>query len=259
MKKLLSLFCLIALLCGCSSNAVHDSFTAYRDKTAAQLYDKSIKEIKDGHYNRAVKQLEALSALYPFGAHAEQGLITLVYAYYQNDDAEEAQATADRYLALYPRGNYADYAYYMKGVIAFKQGFSWMQRKAGVDRAPRDLTNMKHAYLSFTQLVQDFPTSHYVPDAIARMRYIRNLFAEQEVGVAQFYYDKKAYVAAANRASNVVEHYDRSPWVIPALKIMVKSYRKLGLTAMANNTMKIFEASYPNSGTMKRLRSASKA
>jgi outer membrane protein assembly factor BamD len=86
------------------------------------------------------------------------------------------------------------------------------------------------------------------------MRYIRNLFAEQEVGIAQFYYDKKAYVASSNRASSVVEHYDRSPWVIPALKIMVKSYRKLGLTAMTNNTMKIFEASYPNAPELKRLK-----
>lgn len=254
MKKLLALLCVVVVLSGCSSNAIKDNLSAYRNKTAQQLYDASKKDLKHGHYNRAVKQLEALNALYPFGAYAEQGLITLVYAYYENDDAEEALATADRYLALYPRGSYADYAYYMKGVIAFKQGFSWMQRKANIDRAPRDLTDMKHAYLSFSELLQNFPHSNYVPDAVVRMRYIRNLFAKHEVGIAQFYYDKKAYVAAANRATGVVEHYDRSPWVIPALKIMVKSYRKLGLTTMANNTMKIFEASYPDSPVLKKLK-----
>lgn len=254
MKKLLVLLCLIGILCGCSSNAIKDDLSAYRNKTAQQLYDASKKDLKHGHYNRAVKQLEALNALYPFGAHAEEGFITLVYAYYENDDAEEALATADRYLALYPRGNYADYAYYMKGVIAFKQGFSWMQQKANIDRAPRDLTDMKHAYLSFNELIENFPESVYVSDAMVRMRYIRNLFAEQEVGIAQFYYDKKAYVAAANRATSVVEHYDRSPWVIPALKIMVQSYRQLGLTKMADNTMKIFEASYPHSPVLKKLK-----
>ena len=73
------------------------------------------------------------------------------------------------------------------------------------------------------------------------------------MGIAQFYYDQKAYVAAANRASTVVEHYDRSPSVIPALNIMVKSYRKLGLTQMANNTLRIFEASYPTSPVLKKL------
>lgn len=253
MKKIILVGLLAALLSACSSNTLHDSFSAYRNKTASELYHSSKKDLKDNHPNRAVKKLEALNALYPFGAYAEDGSINLVYAYYENDNADEALAAADRYLRLYPRGNYADYAYYMKGVIAFKQGFSWLQRKAGVNPAPRDLSYLKSAYLSFDQLVETFPQSPYVSDAIARMRYIRNLYAEKEVGIAKFYYGRKAYVAAANRANSVVMHYDRSPYVIPALTIMVKSYRKLGLTQMANNTLQIFEASYPHSRSLKRL------
>ncbi len=253
MKKILLLCLLATLISACSSNELHDSFTKYRNKTASELYHSSKKDLIHDHPNRAVKKLEALNALYPFGAYAEDGLINLVYAYYENDEADEALAAADRYLRLYPRGNYSDYAYYMKGVIAFKQGYSWMQRKAGVNPAPRDLSNLKSAYLAFNELVQSFPTSPYVPDAIARMRYIRNLYAEKEMGIANFYYERKAYVAAANRATDVVVHYDRSPWVIPALTLMVKSYRQLGLTEMANNTLKIFQASYPKSKNLKRL------
>lgn len=254
MRKILPIACLVALLSGCSSNALHDSFSAYRNQTASQLYHSSKKDLQKGHDNRAVKKLEALNALYPFGAYAEDGLINLVYAYYENDQADEAQAVADRYLRLYPRGHYSDYAYYMKGVIAFKQGFSWMQRKAGVNPAPRDLSNLKNAYLSFDELVQDFPQSPYVSDSIARMKYIRNLYAEKDVGIAKFYYNRKAYVAAANRANDVVVHYNRSPYVIPALVIMVKSYRQLGMTDMANNTMKIFEASFPHSKQLAELK-----
>lgn len=253
MKKILLLCSLATLLSACSSNELHDSYSAYKNETASQLYHSSKKDLIKGHPDRAVKKLEALNTLYPFGAYAEDGLINLVYAYYEDDQADEAMAEADRYLSLYPRGRYSDYAYYMKGVIAFKQGFSWMQRKAGVNPAPRDLSNVKTAYLSFNQLVLAFPQSRYVPDAIARMRYIRNLYAEKDVGIANFYYDRKAYVAAANRANDVVVHYDKSPWVVPALTIMVKSYRKLGLTQMANNTLRIFQASYPNSKALKRL------
>lgn len=253
MKKILLVCLLAALLSACASSELHDSYSAYKKETASQLYHESKKDLIKGHPNKAVKKLEALNALYPFGAYAEQGLINLVYAYYEDDEADEAMAAADRYLRLYPRGNYSDYAYYMKGVIAFKQGFSWMQRKAGVNPAPRDLSNLKTAYLSFNELVETFPQSPYVPDAIARMRYIRNLYAEKDVGIAQFYYDNKAYVAAANRANDVVVHYDKSPYVIDALNIMVKSYRKLGLNDMANNTLKIFQASYPNSKKLRKL------
>lgn len=253
MKKIILLSLLAALLSACSSNELHDSFTKYRNQTASQLYHSSKTDLIKDHPDRAVKKLEALNALYPFGAYAEEGLINLVYAYYQDDEPDEALAAVDRYLRLYPRGNYSDYAYYMKGVIAFKQGFSWLQRRVGVNPAPRDLSNLKSAYLSFDELVETFPQSPYVPDAIARMRYIRNLYAEKEMGIAKFYYERKAYVAAANRANDVVVHYDRSPWVIPALTIMVKSYRHLGLTQMANNTLKIFQASYPNSKCLKAL------
>lgn len=256
MKKIFLLllsFCFVAFLSSCSNETVHDSYSAFRNQTASQLYHTAKKEISGGHYNAAVKHLEALNALYPFGAYAESGLVNLVYAYYKNDANDEALAIADRYLRLYPQGHYSDYVYYMKGVVSFGLGFSWLQRKAGINPAPRDTSNLKEAYLSFSQLVQYFPQSPYVPDALARMRYIRNLFAEKEVGIASYYYSRKAYVAAANRASDVVVHYDRSPWVIPALSVMVKSYRKLGLTKLADNTMKVFGASYPNSKRYKKL------
>ena len=241
----------LLLLSACSDKGIHDSYAAYRDKTASQLYHTSKNDLQHGHYNRAVKKLEALNALYPFGAYAEQGSVNLIYAYYKNDDADEAQAAADRYLRLYPRGNYSDYAYYMKGVVAFQQGYTWLQRKAGVDRSLRDLSNLKDAYMSFNQLVVEFPESPYVPDAILRMRYIRNLYARHNLDLAQFYYDKRAYVAAANRAQEVVVHYDHSPSVVPALKIMIRSYRKLGLTTMADNTQKILSASYPKEARVK--------
>ena len=255
MKKILLplLVCAIGLLSACADNSLHDSYAAYRNQSASQLYFSSKKDLKTGHEDQAVKKLEALSTLYPFGAYSEEGLITLVYAYYKNDDVDEAMATVDRYLQLHPRGHYTDYAYYMKGTLAFNEGFSWLQRRLGVNAAPRDIRNLKQAYLAFNELLTSYPQSIYVPDAIKRMCYIRNLFAEKELGIAQFYYERRAYVAAANRASNVVVHYDRSPSVIPALAIMVKSYRTLGLTKEADNTLKIFQASYPNSPVLANL------
>ena len=42
------------------------------------------------------------------------------------------------------------------------------------------------------------------------MIYLRNMLAKYEINVAQFYMRRGAYVAAANRARNVVEHYSQS-------------------------------------------------
>src|SRR3990167_4899036 len=135
MKKLLLLTLVPLLLSACGDKGIHDSYSQYRNETAEQLYNEAKKELKHNRPDEAVNKLEAQSALYPFGAWAEQGLVNLIYAYYQNDNPDEALATADRYLRLYPRGNYSDYGYYMKGVVEFQHGFTWLQRKVGVDRA----------------------------------------------------------------------------------------------------------------------------
>lgn len=255
MKKILLLLLgsAVLLLTACSNEAIHSSYSAYSHLTARQLYVASKIDLKKGKYGHAVKTLEALNALYPFGPYSEEASANLIYAYYKNDDPDSAMAAADRYLRLYPRGHYADYAYYMKGVVALRQGLTWAQRKVGVALWPRDLTNAKTAYASFNELVTAFPDSVYTPDAILRMRYIRNIFAKRDATTAEFYYKRKAYVAAINRASNVVEHYNHSPSVINALAILVKSYRKLGMTKKANDTLKIFQASYPNAPQLKAL------
>lgn len=253
MKKIFALTLLAILLAGCSDKGINDSYSAYRDKTAAQLYQTGTANLKKQNYDSAAKNLEALNALYPFGAYAEEGQVNLIYAYYMNDDNDEALAIADRYLRLYPQGKYADYVYYMKGVIATGRGFTWVQKKLGVDPSTRDLSTYKDGYLAFSSLVRYFPNSQYVPDALIRMRFIRNILAEHELHIAQFYYERKAYVAAANRAKAVVEHYDGAPAVIPALALLIKSYRMLGLPTMAANTYAILQASYPDSREYRQL------
>ena len=255
MKNILFLFltAIAFFLTACADKGIHDSYSQYHDQTAKQLYTTAQKNIKHNRPDEAINKLEAQSALYPFGAYSEEGLVTLIYAYYLNDDFSEALATASRYLRLYPRGNDADYAYYMKGVISTNLGLSWTQRKAGINPVSRDLDGMKDAYFAFNQLVIGFPQSVYTPDALARMRYIRNLFAENAFDIAQFYYDREAYVAAANRATDVVMHYDGTPAVISALGLMIKSYRKLGMDTDANRAVAILQASYPNSSVCKSL------
>jgi len=64
--------------------------------------------------------------------------------------------------------------------------------------------------------------------------------------VAEYYYSRKAYVAAANRASNVVAHYDGAPTVPEALVLMAQSYKKLNMTTQLNETMRVIQYNYPN-------------
>lgn len=237
----------LILIVSCAEKIPPSPAQIYKNNTSQQLLAKGESAMDRGDYKQAVKYFEALDTLYPFGPVAQQGQIDSIYAYYKNDDVASALAAADRYIRLYPRSEHADYAYYMRGRINLGRGYNWMQRTFRVRRSERDLTYAKAAYIDFQNLIELYPNSYYAPDAHRRMIYIRNLVAQHELEVAEFYFVREAFVGAANRAMEVVEHYQGTPQVIPALAIMVKSYLALGEDQLANDALQVLLMNYPHS------------
>lgn len=255
MKRLsLLIVCFLTFLVGgCASNSLKDQYAKYRDQTAEQIFAKAEADMAKKHYTDAVEGFEALDVIYPFGVHAEQAQLDVIYAYYKNGKFSESQAAAERYIRLYPRGKHTDYAYYMKGRIQYEQGINWLQKQFKQDPAKSNMNDKKRAFVTFETLLSRYPNSPYAKDARLRMIYLRDLFAQQELLVAQYYMDKKAYVAAANRASIVVEHYPQTASVEPALVMLVKAYQALNLTSQATNTLRILKASFPDSPALAAL------
>jgi outer membrane protein assembly factor BamD len=244
---------LVFFIAGCSSKSISDEYANYRDQTSAQIFTKAEADMAKKHYSSAVEGFDALDAIYPFGPNSKQAQLDVIYAQYKNGDKPSALAAAGRYIRLYPRGQHTDYAYYMKGRIEFEQGFNWLQKKFKQDPAKSNLNDKKTAFTTFSTLIELYPHSRYVKDAQLRMMYLRDLFAQQELSTAQYYYDSKAYVAAANRATAVVEHYNKTPAVAQALVVLVKSYRQLNLDKQADNTLRILQASYPDTPELNAL------
>lgn len=256
MIRLISLIFIILMSCVLTACKTTEPLAVYRGDTAEQIFNQAERNLAAGHYESAAKDFEALDALYPFGAYSQQGQLDIIYAYYKKgDDAESALAAADRYIRLYPRSSSVDYAYYMKGLINMGSNDGWLDRLIRSDPAQRDLSGMDQAFQDFSLLVQRFPNSRYAPDARKRMLYIRNLLAQNQLEIAQFYLKRKAYVAAANRATNIVSLYQGSPQVVPALGIMYQSYRALNENKMADDTLRLLITNYPNSSEAKRFSS----
>lgn len=240
------------LFAGCASTHV-DPYKDYRKYSAKQLYHVALVNLAKERYDTAAKDFSALNGMYPFGAHAEHGQLDLIYAYYKNAQYEPAAAAADRFIRLYPQSKHVAYAYYMRGLVQFKMGLTWVQRWWGTDPAPRSLDDKKQAFLAFTQVARFYPKSPYARDAIMHMHYIRNEIARKELLISDYYWDRGAYVASADRASSVVQHYQGTSSVAPALAMMVKSYRKLGLSRMANNSLAILRLNFKGSPAYKSV------
>ena len=237
-RRLLALGLLAAALgltTGCSSLKFWDRNKGEKviEGSPEQLYSQAIKDIRNNNYPAAVQQFEQLEARYPFSDQAKQGQLDLMYAYYKNRAGESAVDQAEQFIRENPTHPRVDYAHYIRGLVYFESGLTWIERVFKADLSQRPPTEARKAFQAFQTLVQQFPKSPYAADARQRMVYLRNRLADYEVAVARFYLKRGAYVGAASRARGVIEAYDGAPAIDEALEVLAESYRQLGVDDLA--------------------------
>ncbi len=242
--KYLLLIALLALAACSNKSKDEDSVDEQLSETA--LYQQAQDDLDNSSYQNAVNKYKALESRYPFGRYAEQAQLELIYAYYRNSEPEAARAAADRFIRLHPEHPSIDYAYYIKGLASFDQDRGILSRFFPLDMTKRDPGAARDSFTDFTQLTSRYPNSRYSPDAKARMIYLRNLLAANEIHVAHYYLRRKVYIGAANRGRYVVENYQGTPSVGDGLAVMTEAYMRLGLDDLAQTSLDTLKLNYPN-------------
>jgi outer membrane protein assembly factor BamD len=227
--------------------------------SAQKLYAEAKDNLNSGNYERAVKLFESLESRYPFGRYAQQAQLEIAYAYYKDNEAISAIAACDRFIKLHPNHPNVDYAYYLKGLANFNDDLGLLGNLVDQDMSERDPRAARDAFLAFKELVTRFPDSKYAPDSIARMKYLVNALASHEVHVAKYYIKREAWVAAANRAKEVVKTYPEAPATEEALAIMVLAYGQLQLTDLRDDAYRVLQTNFPNSRYAKGVSTEGKA
>lgn len=215
--------------------------------SAQRLYTEASSELHDGNYEKAIKYYETLEARYPYGRYAQQAQLEVAYAYYKDQEPASAVTAADRFIKLHPDHPYVDYAYYLKGLANFPQDQGFLSFLSDQNPSDRDPKAALESFDAFKQLVTRFPDSKYTPDARARMTFLMNALASHEVHVSEYYLQRGAYVAAANRAEYVLSHYPQAPAREHALFLMAQSYQKLGLNELRDDALRVLKLNFPNS------------
>lgn len=215
--------------------------------SAQKLYTDAKDNLNEGNYERAIKMFETLEARYPYGRYAQQAQLETAYAYYKDNEPISAIAACDRFIKLHPNHTNVDYAYYLKGLANFNEDLGLLGKLVDQDLSERDPKAAREAFQSLKELATRFPDSKYTPDSTARMKYLVNALAGNEVHVAKHYLKRQAYVAAANRAKEVLKTYPEAPATEEALAIMVVSYDKLKLTDLRDDAQRVINLNFPKS------------
>ncbi|SDS27378.1 outer membrane protein assembly factor BamD [Halopseudomonas sabulinigri] len=239
--KHLLLVGLLAFVAACSSNkpVIDESLSE------SELYRKAQTDLDAENYAPAIETLRALESRYPFGRYADQAQLELIYAYYQNLEAEAATASADRFIRLHPQHPNVDYAYYVRGLASFTRDQGIFERFLPLDMTRRDPGAARDSFNDFAQLINRYPNSQYAPDARKRMVYLRNLLADYDAHVGHYYLKRGAYLAAANRGRYIVENYQQTPAVGNGLALMVAGYDRLAMYDLADSALETLKLNYP--------------
>lgn len=241
---LLMLLFLTCVSCSMFGGDEEDEFAGMT--TEEQFYTTAQRQLGARNYRSAIATYEALEARFPFGRYAAQGQLDLIYAYYSNQDLTAARAAADRFIRLHPDNPNIDYAYYMKGMASFSEDAGFMSRFLPTDPSKRDPGRARDSFAEFSLLLALYPDSEYAADARARMIYLRNVLASYEVHVANYYLERRAYMAALNRGRYVVENFQGTPLVGDGMAIMIETYLRMGLDDLAATSLALLRTNFPD-------------
>jgi outer membrane protein assembly factor BamD len=214
--------------------------------TAEHLYQEAHTMLTTGNYTRAIKLYDTLEGRFPYGRYAQQAILEGAYANYRAGETATAIAACDRFIRTYPNHPNVDYAYYLKGLVNFREDQGIFGYIVEQDPSEHDPKLTKESFGAFKELVTRFPESKYAEDSLVRMRFLTNALGAYEVHVAEYYYRRGAYVAAVNRAQSALVNYPRTPSNEDALIVLIRSYDALGMTQLRDDSQRVLKDTFPN-------------
>lgn len=227
-----------------------DLLPEVKDETAGwsaeRLYQEAHAMLTTGNYTRAIKLYDTLEGRYPYGRYAQQAILEGAYTNYRAGETATAIAACDRFIHTYPNHPNVDYAYYLKGVVNFREDQGLFGYIVEQDISERDPKMARESFGAFKDLLARFPDSKYAEDSMERLRYLTNALSTYEVRVADYYYRRGAYLAAANRAQASLITYPQTPANEDALIVLIRSYDQLGMTQLRDDAERVLKDTFPN-------------
>jgi outer membrane protein assembly factor BamD len=241
------ILCLGLGACGMFGAKKADTGPQVAKGSTEALYKEAKEELNSGGFVRAIEQLEKVQAADALGIYGQQALLDTAYAQWRNGDGALGLVTTDRFLKQFPKGEGVPYALYLKGLINFNERSGLLSALTKEDLSERDPKSLSESFDAFDRLIKQYPDSKYSDEARQRLTYIVNTLAKHEMGIALFYLQRGAPLAAINRSQDMLKQYSQTPAQEEALGIMAEAYKQLNLMDLRESALRVLKQNYPNS------------
>ena len=209
------------------------------------LYERGHDEMRSERWNSAAETFQRLVAQYPYGPYTEQALMETAYADFKAGKHDDAVSVIDRFIRTYPTHRNIAYFYYLRGLSNATRNTVFLQKVFSLQMSNRDLSTPMQAYNDFSIVVERYPNSRYAADAAQRMVVLRNLFAKHELDSSLYYLRRGANVAAAKRATYLLETYPQSDHQNDAVAVLAVAYTELGNETLAADAKRVLQQNDP--------------
>ena len=206
------------------------------DVPASKAYDQGLAQLANGAPQDAAKKFTDLGEKFPDSDWARKGLLMTTYAQYQAGDFDSAEASAERYVKLYPKSQEAAYALYLEANSYYRQ----------IPDISRDQERAAKALAAFQQVIKDYPNSEYVEDSKYKIQVTTDQLAGKEMSIGRFYLNRRNYTAAINRFRSVLTAYQTTRHSEEALYRLVEAYLGLGITDEAQTAAAVLGHNFPD-------------
>ncbi len=196
---------------------------------------RAVQLINDGQYEEARKLLIEVKHRDITRKHAPLALLKIAESYIKDGNMIAGIERYRSFIALYPDNRYASYAQYQIAMAYFTQIVS----------PDRGLGAARNALREFIRLKELYPRNPFREIIKLRIEQCKNIIADGEFMVGEFYYKKGSYNAAINRFERLLKQFPDYKKMDKTLLLLGRSYKALKMTDKAKETFSKLIKKYP--------------
>lgn len=208
------------------------------DRAQRELEGVSVLGLFDWiDYEKAIETLQAINDNYPYSDYAIRAELAIADAYFENEKFEEALTYYRDFPELHPGHPRVDYALWRAALCHESQ----------VLDPGRDQSATRDALVFLDRLLLEHPRSEYGVEAEELWRELQTTLAQSVQDIADFYYSREEYEAAAERYRALLNDFPGLGLDAPVLYRLGECYAELRRLDEADRIFRTLIAHYAES------------
>lgn len=193
--------------------------------------------INDKEYEEARRVLLEVKNRDNTKKYAPHAQLKIAESYIRDGDIDIGIEEYRKFMELYPDNQYVSYAQYQIGMAYFSQ----------IESPDRGSGVAQKALQEFIRLKELYPRNPYREVLELRIEKCKNVIADGELMIGEFYYKKESYNAAINRLEGLLKQFPEYKKGDEVLILLARVYRAAKIDEKAKETFNKLIEKYPSS------------